>query len=47
MVLQAFIDDSGSEPQDPVFVLGGFVSQAADWARFSGEWSRGIADITT
>ena len=30
MVLRAFIDDSGNEPRDPFFVLGGFVAQDAD-----------------
>src|SRR5215208_2476822 len=44
MVLQAYIDDSGSEPTDPLFVLGGFVSQAADWAVFSDEW-KAVLDI--
>jgi hypothetical protein len=36
--LQAYIDDSGSERRDPFFVLGGFVTQAEDWAAFSNEW---------
>jgi hypothetical protein len=35
---QAIIDDSGSEPQSRVFVLGGFAASAADWARFAIEW---------
>src|ERR1051325_10249141 len=38
MALEAYIDDSGSEPSDPFFVLGGFVTQAGDWMTFSKEW---------
>jgi hypothetical protein len=38
MVLQAYIDDSGSEPQSPVFVLAGFVASATQWAAFSNDW---------
>jgi len=38
MILQAHIDDSGSEPDSPLFVLAGFVARAADWAKFSDEW---------
>jgi hypothetical protein len=42
MVFQAFIDDSGSEPQSPVFILGGFVADHAQWAAFSGEWQAAL-----
>jgi hypothetical protein len=35
---QAIIDDSGTEPQSRVFVLGGFIASAADWAKFSIDW---------
>jgi hypothetical protein len=35
MVLQAFIDDSH---KDGVFVLGGHIARAEDWAKFSKEW---------
>jgi len=35
---QAMIDDSGTEPQSPIFVLGGFIASAAQWAKFSGDW---------
>lgn len=38
MVLQAWIDDSGSEPQSTFFVLGGFVAQHDQWAAFSDQW---------
>jgi hypothetical protein len=43
MVLQAYIDDSGNEPShDVVCVLGGFVTQTDDWARFSDEWQNAL-----
>lgn len=35
---QAAVDDSGMEPQSPVFVLGGFIAPAAAWATFSADW---------
>lgn len=35
---QAMIDDSGSEPQSPYFLLAGFVAPAAAWAEFAAEW---------
>ena len=42
MVYQAFIDDSGSEPQSPVIVLAGFVANHAEWAKFSDEWDAAL-----
>jgi hypothetical protein len=35
MVLQAFVDDSY---KDGVYVLGGHIARAEDWAKFSKEW---------
>jgi Protein of unknown function (DUF3800) len=35
---QAMIDDSGTEPQSPIFILGGFVAAADGWAKFSSDW---------
>ncbi len=43
MVLQAFIDDSGNEPNQKHFVLAGFLSTAERWAAFSDEW-RAVLD---
>ena len=44
MVLQAFVDDSGSEPQSPLFVLAGFMSTAEQWADFSTDWAAALAE---
>src|ERR1700730_1812044 len=38
MVFQVFIDDSGSEPQSPIFVLAGFIASHEKWATFSVDW---------
>jgi hypothetical protein len=38
-MLHAFLDDSGNSPNDPVFVLGGFISTADLWLDFSAEWT--------
>lgn len=38
MVLQAFIDDSGSAPNQGICVLGGFIAPAERWAQFADEW---------
>jgi hypothetical protein len=45
VAVQGFIDDSGEgdAPNDPVFVLGGFISDVERWAAFSKEW-RGALD---
>lgn len=40
MVLQAFVDDSGSDPQSLAFILGGFVASPIQWVAFSDEWDR-------
>jgi hypothetical protein len=42
MVLQAFVDDSGSDPQSFAFVLGGFVARPPQWAAFTDEWERAL-----
>jgi hypothetical protein len=42
MVLQVAADDSGSEPQQPVFVLAGFCAQASVWADFSDAWDEAL-----
>jgi hypothetical protein len=41
MILQAYIDDSG-DPE--VFTLGGYISTAERWIKFSGEW-KGVLGI--
>jgi hypothetical protein len=40
LTLKGFIDDSGSEPSSPVFVLAGYVLPAKSWEHFSGEWEK-------
>ena len=37
-MLQAFIDDSGTDHNDPQFVLAGFLSDGPSWAAFADEW---------
>jgi hypothetical protein len=39
---QMAVDDSGSEPQSPIFVLAGFIAPAAKWANFSTEWKQAL-----
>lgn len=36
MVLQAYIDDSGTDGE--VLILAGFIADVATWARFSADW---------
>jgi hypothetical protein len=38
MVLQAFVDDSGNDPQDEYLVLAGFVASVLEWIKFSDAW---------
>jgi hypothetical protein len=38
VILQAYIDDSGTQGKYPFFCLGGFISTADNWAKFSDEW---------
>ncbi len=41
-MLQAFIDDSGSEPNDPLFVLGGLIATVDRWSDFTPEWNAAL-----
>ncbi len=38
MIFQAVIDDSGNEPNQQVYVLGGFLARADAWAAFADQW---------
>jgi hypothetical protein len=40
---EVYVDDSGSEPQSPIFYLGGFISSVERWAAFSNEWDSALA----
>ncbi len=42
-MLKGFVDDSGSEPAAPVFVLAGYVLPAELWAKFSEAWAAELA----
>ncbi|MDR3658285.1 MAG: DUF3800 domain-containing protein [Mycobacterium sp.] len=42
MALQAFVDDSGCEPQSHIFVLAGFVASPQQWAAFSADWQAAL-----
>jgi hypothetical protein len=42
MVLQAYIDDSGNEPNEPIYVLAGFIAPSEAWAKFSAEWQAAL-----
>jgi len=43
LILKGFIDDSGSEPSVPTFVLGGYVLPAEVWANFSDDWDKELS----
>lgn len=38
MAITAYVDDSGSEPQSHIYVLGGVVLRAAWWNKVAAEW---------
>ena len=40
LMLSGYIDDSGSEPSSPTFVLAGYVLPEEVWERFSDEWAK-------
>lgn len=42
LMLQAFIDDSGTDGRSPVFVLAGFISTVERWAAFTDEWTESL-----
>jgi hypothetical protein len=42
MGLQAYVDDSGSEPQSAFFVLGGFIARSDQWGLFADEWKAAL-----
>ncbi len=41
-MIQAFVDDSRWHGDNPVFVLGGYLARAEDWAKFSDDWRRAL-----
>jgi hypothetical protein len=44
-VLKAFVDDSGSDMQGPVYILAGYVSDVDSWDRFTIDWDRALHEI--
>lgn len=42
MALAAYVDDSGSSPNDPVYVLGGLTLPAEAWDVFSPHWKAAL-----
>ncbi len=38
MVWQAVIDDSGNEPKQHTYILGGFIAPYERWAEFTAAW---------
>ena len=44
LMLTAYIDDSGSEPSGPVFVLAGLIAPYENWQKFAEEWEAKCAE---
>ena len=42
-MLKGYMDDSGSDPNSPTFVLAGYVLPAVRWAEFSNDWAQELA----
>ena len=42
MILQAYVDDSGSGKREPFFALGGFISTYENWARLADAWENAL-----
>lgn len=38
LMLQGYIDDTGSEPNGQLFLLSGFILDTEEWEKFSDEW---------
>jgi hypothetical protein len=39
-MLRAFIDDTGNDPNSPVFSFAGWVASVKEWERFSDAWDK-------
>lgn len=44
LMLQAFIDESGTHADTPICVLGGYVSTVERWAAFTDVWTRTLQE---
>jgi hypothetical protein len=40
VILQAYLDESGTRNQDICFVIAGFIAAEDEWARFSNDWQQ-------
>lgn len=45
ITLQPYVDDSGSEPQNHIFVLGGLIAQPTEWLEFSADWQDALDSV--
>lgn len=43
LTIQAYIDESGVQGTDPVFVLAGFIGETEKWAAFSDAWKQHLS----
>lgn len=43
-VLQAYVDDSGSDLQGPVYLLTGYVSDVEAWEKFTRDWDHALRE---
>lgn len=42
IMLQAYLDDSGSEPNSPIYCLAGYLANVGQWKRFSPAWKAAL-----
>jgi hypothetical protein len=45
LMLQASIDDSGSDLKGPVYVLSGYLARVEEWAIFADEWDAKLKEF--
>jgi hypothetical protein len=45
MPMVAYVDDSGSEPSQPIYVLGGLILPDSTWSIFSADWDHVLRSV--
>jgi hypothetical protein len=45
VAIEAYIDESGSEKNDAIFVLAGFFGEAGQWIEFSDDWRKCLSEL--